>query len=123
MRANDSSDANVASNPYRADNIEVEKLLEINSEENHDDVCLSYVFTYRNFTDGVLGLAWVGEAGAYTLLNLLNDTEEGHEKTAISINAVRRGSRGGEMGEFSSPAPFSEPPSFFFFFLIPQILE
>ena len=31
----------------------------------------------------------------------------------------RRGSRGGEMGEFSPPPPFSEPPSFFFF-LIPQ---
>ena len=31
---------------------------------------------------------------------------------------VRRGSRGGEMGEFSPPPPpppFSEPPSFLFF--------
>ena len=27
------------------------------------------------------------------------------------------------MGEFSPPTPFSEPPSFFFFFLIPQILK
>ena len=32
------------------------------------------------------------------------------------LAAARRGSRGGEMGEFSPPPPppFSEPPSFFF---------
>ena len=63
MKANDSSDARLTSNPFRDPNIGVEKLLELNSEENHDDVCLSYVFTYRDFADGVLGLAWVGEAG------------------------------------------------------------
>ena len=63
MEANDSSDTSVASNPYRDNNIGVEKLLELNSEENHDDVCLSYIFTYRDFADGVLGLAWVGEKG------------------------------------------------------------
>ena len=63
MRANDSSDAKVADNPYRDNNIGVEKLLELNSEENHDDVCLSYIFTYRDFADGVLGLAWVARSG------------------------------------------------------------
>ena len=63
MGANDSSDAKEPSNPYKDDNIGVEKLLELNSEENHDDVCLSYIFTYRDFADGVLGLAWVGEKG------------------------------------------------------------
>ena len=63
MSANDSADVSVASNPYRDPNIGVNKLLEINSEENHDDVCLSYVFTYRDFVDGVMGLAWQAEAG------------------------------------------------------------
>ena len=63
MGAYDSADADDPSNPYRDNNIGVEKLLEINSEENHDDVCLAYVFTYRDFADGVLGLAWVGESG------------------------------------------------------------
>ena len=63
MGANDSTDVNDRNNPYKDNNIGVEKLLEINSEEEHDDVCLSYVFTYRDFADGVLGLAWVGEAG------------------------------------------------------------
>ena len=68
MKANDSSDAKLGSNPYRDENIKVEKLLELNSEENHDDVCLSYIFTYRDFADGVLGLAWIGEAGILTCM-------------------------------------------------------
>ena len=63
MRANDSEDTKVTENPYRDENIGVEKLLELNSEEDHNDVCLAYVFTYRDFADGVLGLAWVGETG------------------------------------------------------------
>ena len=64
MSANDSTDGNVPSNPYRYNNIGVQKLLEINSEENHDDVCLAYVFSYRDFVNGgFLGLAWMGETG------------------------------------------------------------
>lgn len=63
MRANDSADTKDLKNPYRDENIGVEKLLELNSEELHNDVCLAYVFTYRDFADGVLGLAWVGETG------------------------------------------------------------
>ena len=63
MRANGSTEAGNTDNPYRDENIGVEKLLELNSEEEHDDVCLAYVFTYRDFADGVLGLAWVGETG------------------------------------------------------------
>lgn len=63
MLANGTAEANDGSNPYRDSNIGVEKLLELNSEEIHGDVCLSYIFTYRDFADGVLGLAWVGEAG------------------------------------------------------------
>ena len=43
-------------------NIGVAKFLELNSEINHDDHCLAYVFTYRDFDDGVLGLAWIGES-------------------------------------------------------------
>ena len=62
MRANDSADASAPDNPY-AKNLGVEKLLELNSLENHNDVCLAYIFTYRDFADGVLGLAWVGEEG------------------------------------------------------------
>ena len=71
MRANGSTEAADTANLYRDENIGVEKLLELNSEEDHDDVCLAYVFTYRDFADGVLGLAWVGETGNQNYHNIL----------------------------------------------------
>lgn len=71
MRANGSAEAGNTANLYRDENIGVEKLLELNSEEDHDDVCLAYVFTYRDFADGVLGLAWVGETGNQNYHNIL----------------------------------------------------
>ncbi|KAK0161436.1 hypothetical protein PV327_009906 [Microctonus hyperodae] len=39
----------------------VEEYLEIFSEENYDAFCLSYMFTYRDFEKGTLGLAWTGD--------------------------------------------------------------
>uniref|UniRef100_A0A8B9LLH8 Disintegrin and metalloproteinase domain-containing protein 10 n=1 Tax=Astyanax mexicanus TaxID=7994 RepID=A0A8B9LLH8_ASTMX len=57
---NTTNDERDRSNPFRFANIGVEKFLELNSEQNHDDYCLAYVFTDRDFDDGVLGLAWVG---------------------------------------------------------------
>ncbi|XP_064595727.1 LOW QUALITY PROTEIN: disintegrin and metalloproteinase domain-containing protein 10-like [Liolophura sinensis] len=41
-------------------NIDVSNFLNLNSQSNHDDYCLAYVFTYRDFSQGTLGLAWVG---------------------------------------------------------------
>ncbi|XP_051565379.1 disintegrin and metalloproteinase domain-containing protein 10-like isoform X1 [Myxocyprinus asiaticus] len=60
IRINTTQDEKDHSNPFRFANIGVEKFLELNSEQNHDDYCLAYVFTDRDFDDGVLGLAWVG---------------------------------------------------------------
>lgn len=60
IRINTTSDEKDPTNPFRFPNIGVEKFLELNSEQNHDDYCLAYVFTDRDFDDGVLGLAWVG---------------------------------------------------------------
>uniref|UniRef100_A0AAQ5X365 Disintegrin and metalloproteinase domain-containing protein 10 n=1 Tax=Amphiprion ocellaris TaxID=80972 RepID=A0AAQ5X365_AMPOC len=60
IRINTTEDERDRSNPFRFSNIGVEKFLELNSEQNHDDYCLAYVFTDRDFDDGVLGLAWVG---------------------------------------------------------------
>lgn len=60
IRINTTIDEKEKSNPFRFANIGVEKFLELNSEQNHDDYCLAYVFTDRDFDDGVLGLAWVG---------------------------------------------------------------
>ncbi|XP_028399321.1 disintegrin and metalloproteinase domain-containing protein 10-like [Dendronephthya gigantea] len=64
MRANDTSDKDKKDNPYGQEYIGVEKFLDIISlETTHKDkqFCLSHVFTYRDFEDGVLGLAWVAE--------------------------------------------------------------
>eukprot|EP00794_Sanderia_malayensis_P019475 gene19475-21398_t len=47
--------------PFKEENIGVAKFLELNSETNHQKHCLAYVFAYRDFSDGVLGLAWIGE--------------------------------------------------------------
>uniref|UniRef100_A0A7N6AV78 Disintegrin and metalloproteinase domain-containing protein 10 n=1 Tax=Anabas testudineus TaxID=64144 RepID=A0A7N6AV78_ANATE len=60
IRINTTKEETDKSNPFRFANIGVEKFLELNSEQNHDDYCLAYVFTDRDFDDGVLGLAWVG---------------------------------------------------------------
>uniref|UniRef100_A0A672GHP2 Disintegrin and metalloproteinase domain-containing protein 10 n=1 Tax=Salarias fasciatus TaxID=181472 RepID=A0A672GHP2_SALFA len=60
IRINTTLDQTDSTNPFRFANIGVEKFLELNSEQNHDDYCLAYVFTDRDFDDGVLGLAWVG---------------------------------------------------------------
>lgn len=39
----------------------VEKFLELFSEEDYDAFCLAYMFTYRDFEGGTLGLAWTGD--------------------------------------------------------------
>ncbi|TRZ00606.1 hypothetical protein DNTS_031644, partial [Danionella cerebrum] len=46
------------SNPFRFPNIGVEKFLELNSEQDHDEYCLAYVFTDRDFDDG-MSLSWI----------------------------------------------------------------
>ncbi|XP_060523585.1 disintegrin and metalloproteinase domain-containing protein 10 isoform X2 [Cylas formicarius] len=46
-------------NQFCLENIDVSNFLNIHSLGNHEDFCLAYVFTYRDFTGGTLGLAWV----------------------------------------------------------------
>ncbi|CAL8244718.1 unnamed protein product [Lota lota] len=60
IRINTTTEETDKNNPFRFPNIGVEKFLELNSEQKHNDYCLAYVFTDRDFDDGVLGLAWVG---------------------------------------------------------------
>ncbi|XP_067133544.1 disintegrin and metalloproteinase domain-containing protein 10 isoform X2 [Centruroides vittatus] len=50
------------SNPFCSPNIDVSNFLNLNSQFNHDDFCLAYIFTYRDFSGGTLGLAWVASA-------------------------------------------------------------
>ncbi|XP_053388042.1 disintegrin and metalloproteinase domain-containing protein 10-like [Mercenaria mercenaria] len=46
---------------YRYDgNFAVDYFLDLHSRGNYDSFCLSYLFTYQDFSDGVLGLAWAG---------------------------------------------------------------
>ncbi|KAK4328728.1 hypothetical protein Pmani_000880 [Petrolisthes manimaculis] len=40
-------------------NVDVSNFLNLHSQKKHDDFCLAYVFTFRDFTGGTLGLAWV----------------------------------------------------------------
>jgi disintegrin and metalloproteinase domain-containing protein 10 len=42
-------------------NYGVERFLELFSEEDYDAFCLAYMFTYRDFEGGTLGLAWTGD--------------------------------------------------------------
>ncbi|XP_052131768.1 disintegrin and metalloproteinase domain-containing protein 10 isoform X1 [Frankliniella occidentalis] len=50
------------SNPFCMENIDVSNFLNLHSLGNHEVFCLAYVFTYRDFTGGTLGLAWVASA-------------------------------------------------------------
>jgi len=49
-------------NPFCLSNIDVSNFLNLHSKDNHQHFCLAYVFTYRDFTGGTLGLAWVASA-------------------------------------------------------------
>ena len=48
--------------PFCTPNVDVSNFLNLHSKDDHADFCLAYVFTYRDFTGGTLGLAWVASA-------------------------------------------------------------
>ena len=52
--------ASLTTSRFCSSNIDVTNFLNLNSLQNHSDYCLAYMFTYRDFTGGTLGLAWVG---------------------------------------------------------------
>lgn len=47
------------SNDYCANTVDVSNYLDLTSREDHDLFCLTFSFTYRDFSGGTLGLAWV----------------------------------------------------------------
>jgi len=51
---------------FQSEHIGVEQFLVFASEANHDQYCLAYVFTARDFDHGTLGLAWVADPGRQT---------------------------------------------------------
>ena len=46
---------------FSAPNILVQDFLDLWSQEDHSEFCLALLLTYRDFANGVLGLAWVAE--------------------------------------------------------------
>ena len=53
---------------FNSDNISVEQFLEYASLDNQDSFCLSYLFTHRDFGNGVLGLSWIGSSGEWIII-------------------------------------------------------
>nr|UTK45927.1 disintegrin and metalloproteinase domain-containing protein 10 [Crepidula fornicata] len=44
---------------YCQNSLDVSNYLDLTSKEDHDQYCLVFTFTYRDFSGGTLGLAWV----------------------------------------------------------------
>ncbi|CAN8002265.1 unnamed protein product [Ixodes hexagonus] len=61
-----SCDENVRdSNPFCASNLDSTHVLHELSKINHNDFCLSYLWTYRDFVGGTLGLAYKAEPSGF----------------------------------------------------------
>ncbi|XP_034937515.1 disintegrin and metalloproteinase domain-containing protein 10 isoform X2 [Chelonus insularis] len=79
-------------NVFCMENIDVSNFLNQHSLGNHEDFCLAYVFTYRDFTGGTLGLAWVASAsgasgGICEKYKTYTETVEGmYQSTKRSLN-------------------------------------
>lgn len=46
---------------YNFQNMSISNNIFYFSEEDYDAFCLAYMFTYRDFEMGTLGLAWTGD--------------------------------------------------------------
>lgn len=62
---------NTPNNPFCMRNIDVSNFLNLNSMQDMDDFCTSFIFTYRDFSGGTLGLAWVAAPGMTLTLHLV----------------------------------------------------
>ncbi|KAK7471816.1 hypothetical protein BaRGS_00035555, partial [Batillaria attramentaria] len=69
-------------------NIDVTNFLNLNSMDQHDEFCLAYIFTFRDFTKGTLGLAWVGspESSAGGVCERYKKFPEGGIQVSKSLN-------------------------------------
>ncbi|VDP47468.1 unnamed protein product [Schistosoma mattheei] len=74
-------------NPFCAPNIDVTNYLNLHSYNKHDDFCLAYIFTYRDFSGGTIGLAWVAEVGgAGGVCEKHRRMQEGDQSVYKSLN-------------------------------------
>ncbi|XP_048587301.1 disintegrin and metalloproteinase domain-containing protein 10 [Nematostella vectensis] len=46
---------------YKDDNLAIDVMLNLLSSDDHSDVCEAFMFTDRDFDNGILGLAWIGK--------------------------------------------------------------
>ncbi|XP_064644930.1 disintegrin and metalloproteinase domain-containing protein 10-like [Lineus longissimus] len=85
---NDSACSQVNTNQFCNPYIDVSNFLNLNSLANHDDFCLAYMFTYRDFSQGTLGLAWVGAKGRVSggICEQYKEYNEGGKRTFKSLN-------------------------------------
>lgn len=58
------------------DNVDVTNYLNILSKGDHSSFCLAYSLTYRDFTGGTLGLAWVASSdrSIYNFVKMLSNS-------------------------------------------------
>lgn len=79
-----------SSNPtrYCNRNIDVTNFLNLNSLDQHNEFCLAYIFTFRDFTKGTLGLAWVGSASSSSggVCERHKEFPEGGQQVSKSLN-------------------------------------
>ncbi|XP_064463743.1 disintegrin and metalloproteinase domain-containing protein 10-like isoform X2 [Ornithodoros turicata] len=81
-------------NPFCSIAVDSAHMLHLASLGNYDDFCLSYIWTYRDFADGVLGLAWIakpefGSGGLCEKNRASVDIEPGtgtYQDYALSLN-------------------------------------
>ncbi|KAH8877481.1 Disintegrin and metalloproteinase domain-containing protein [Schistosoma japonicum] len=74
-------------NPFCAPNIDITNYLNLHSYNKHDDFCLAYIFTYRDFSGGTLGLAWVAElSGSGGVCEKHRQMREGNQNVHKSLN-------------------------------------
>ncbi|XP_033724952.1 disintegrin and metalloproteinase domain-containing protein 10-like isoform X1 [Pecten maximus] len=87
-KESENCDSILGATSYCNPNIDVSNFLNLNSLENHDEFCLAYVFTARDFTHGTLGLAWVGsyKNAAGGICEKHKDFPEGTTKVSKSLN-------------------------------------
>ncbi|XP_049528849.1 disintegrin and metalloproteinase domain-containing protein 10-like [Dermacentor silvarum] len=70
LQINDSSHCEGSerrTNPYCSDVLDATHTLALLSKTNHNNYCLSYLWTYRDYPEGTLGLAYVAEINGLIL--------------------------------------------------------
>lgn len=90
LRINDSSACEGVkreNNQFCSPNIDVSNFLNLNSQFNHNDFCLAYIFTYRDFSGGTLGLAWVASTSG-TYGSILIEKKERKKAAADSAQGM-----------------------------------